>query len=88
MEYLKISTITSILKLSNPIDLKGIYDTIPISQYIPFIEYGANRYIVKVNAVVMRGVNEDELQDFADFAIEPISSLFSSLFLILASEFL
>ena len=25
---------------------------------------------VKVNAVVMRGVNEDELQEFADFAIE------------------
>ena len=42
MEKLKISTITSILKLSVPIDLKSIYDTIPISQYIPFIEYGAN----------------------------------------------
>ena len=39
MENLKISTITSILKLSEPIDLHKIYNAIPISQYIPFIEY-------------------------------------------------
>ena len=38
---LRISTITSVLKLSSDIDLKKIYDCIPISDnYIPYIEYG------------------------------------------------
>ena len=42
MENLRISTITSVMNVSSPIDLKAIYDGIPISEYIPFIEYGAN----------------------------------------------
>lgn len=40
---LRISTITSVLKLSQIIDLEKIYKQIPISEsYIPYIEYGYN----------------------------------------------
>tara|TARA_B100000686_G_C16690805_1_gene917491 strand:- start:443 stop:1183 length:741 start_codon:yes stop_codon:yes gene_type:complete len=42
MENLRISTITSILKLTEPIDLQKVYDGIPITDYTPFIEYGCN----------------------------------------------
>lgn len=39
---LRISTITSVLKLSQNIDLEKIYTQIPISEkYIPYIEYGS-----------------------------------------------
>ncbi len=41
MDHLRISTITSILQISSDIDLKKIYDSVPITKYIPFIEYGA-----------------------------------------------
>tara|TARA_B100001094_G_C18193580_1_gene808998 strand:- start:3572 stop:4318 length:747 start_codon:yes stop_codon:yes gene_type:complete len=41
MDQLRISTITAILKLSQRVDLKKVYDGIPILDgYIPFIEYG------------------------------------------------
>ena len=40
MENLNVSTITAISKISSNIDLKAIYDKIPINEYIPFIEYG------------------------------------------------
>lgn len=39
---LRISTITSILRLSHNIDLKSVYECIPISDYIPYIEYGSD----------------------------------------------
>lgn len=40
---LRISTITSVLKLSKEINLEKIYNEIPISKdYIPYIEYGCN----------------------------------------------
>lgn len=39
---LRISTITSVLKLSKDIDLEKIYKMLPISEsYIPYIEYGS-----------------------------------------------
>jgi len=41
MDDLRISTITCILQISSDIDLKKIYDSVPITEYIPFIEYGA-----------------------------------------------
>ena len=41
MDYLRISTITSVLQISTDIDLKKVYDSVPITKYIPFIEYGA-----------------------------------------------
>ena len=41
MEHLRVSTITSILKISDTIDLQKVYDCIPISTYILFIEYGS-----------------------------------------------
>tara|TARA_B100001094_G_C18134603_1_gene774285 strand:- start:630 stop:1370 length:741 start_codon:yes stop_codon:yes gene_type:complete len=40
MEDLHVSTITAILQLSSDIDLKQIFEEVPISTYIPFIEYG------------------------------------------------
>jgi len=40
MDNLKVSTITAISKVSSNIELKDIYDKIPIDDYIPFIEYG------------------------------------------------
>ena len=40
MDKLNISTITAISEISSCIDLKRIYDEIPIDDYIPFIEYG------------------------------------------------
>ena len=40
MEHLRISTITCILQISNDIDLKKVYEDVPITNYIPFIEYG------------------------------------------------
>lgn len=40
---LRISTITSVLKVSTDINLEKIYNEIPISKYIPYIEYGVNR---------------------------------------------
>jgi TATA-box binding protein (TBP) (component of TFIID and TFIIIB) len=40
MDDLRISTITAILQISTDIDLKKIYDSVPITAYIPFIEYG------------------------------------------------
>lgn len=41
MESLRISTITGVLRISEDINLKKIYEDIPISkQYIPFIEFG------------------------------------------------
>ena len=40
MEHLRISTITCILQISSDINLKKIYDSVPITEYIPFIEYG------------------------------------------------
>jgi TATA-box binding protein (TBP) (component of TFIID and TFIIIB) len=40
MENLNVSTITAISKISSNIELKDIYDKIPINDYIPFIEYG------------------------------------------------
>ncbi len=42
MDHLRISTITSILQISDDIDLENIYKSVPITDYIPFIEYGAN----------------------------------------------
>ena len=42
MDNLRVSTITSILKISSDIDLKKIYDNVPITKYIPFIEYWSN----------------------------------------------
>ena len=41
MENLRVSTITAVSQISSDIDLKKIYDEIPISEYIPFIEYGS-----------------------------------------------
>lgn len=41
-DKLRISTITSVLKISEDIDLMKIYNEIPISIYIPYIEYGTN----------------------------------------------
>ena len=41
MEHLRISTITCILQISSDINLKKIYDSVPITEYIPFIEYGS-----------------------------------------------
>jgi TATA-box binding protein (TBP) (component of TFIID and TFIIIB) len=41
MDHLRISTITSILKISEDIDLQKIYDEVPITDYIPFIEFGS-----------------------------------------------
>lgn len=41
MDKLRISTITAILKISERIDLKKVYDGLPVTKnYIPFIEYG------------------------------------------------
>tara|TARA_Y100000996_G_C22521303_1_gene642583 strand:+ start:456 stop:1199 length:744 start_codon:yes stop_codon:yes gene_type:complete len=40
VDELRISTITSVLRISQNIDLKKIYNWIPISNYIPYIEYG------------------------------------------------
>ena len=42
MEELRISTITAIIQLCHPLDLVRLYRSIPISKYIPFIEYGNN----------------------------------------------
>lgn len=41
MDNLRVSTITSILKISTDIDLKKIYKSVPITKYITFIEYGS-----------------------------------------------
>ena len=42
MDQLRISTITAILKFSGRINLKKVYEGVPINDnYIPFIEYGA-----------------------------------------------
>mgnify|MGYP000082301768 CR=1 FL=1 len=41
-DNLRISTITSVLKISEDINLEKIYNQIPISKYIPYIEYGVN----------------------------------------------
>ena len=40
MENLRISIITCILEISDKINLREIYDSVPITKYIPFIEYG------------------------------------------------
>ena len=40
MDILKVSTITAILQLSGDIHLDNIYKDVPITDYIPFIEYG------------------------------------------------
>lgn len=51
---LRISTITSVLKLSQIIDLEKIYKLVPISEnYIPYIEYGCDN--------VPRGFSEKSL---------------------------
>ena len=42
MENLKVSTITCILQISKDIDLKKIYESVPVTKYIPFIEYGTD----------------------------------------------
>ena len=43
MDDLRISTITAILKISSDINLKKIYEEVPITNnYIPFIEYGVD----------------------------------------------
>ena len=42
MDNLRISTITCILQISSDINLKKIYDSVPITKYIPFIEYGSD----------------------------------------------
>ena len=39
---LRISTITSILKISQYIQPERIYNEIPISNFIPYIEYGCD----------------------------------------------
>tara|TARA_B100000700_G_scaffold304530_1_gene377278 strand:- start:1067 stop:1813 length:747 start_codon:yes stop_codon:yes gene_type:complete len=39
---LRISTITSILKISGMIDLEKVYNELPISNYIPYIECGTH----------------------------------------------
>ena len=41
MDHLRISTITCILQISSDINLKEIYDSVPITEYIPFIEFGS-----------------------------------------------
>ena len=42
MDQLRISTITAILKFSGRINLKKVYEGVPINDnYIPFIEYSA-----------------------------------------------
>lgn len=45
MDDLYISTITAILQLSHPIDLKKVYTQTPINEYIPFIEYGESNEV-------------------------------------------
>lgn len=40
MDILKISTITAVLQLSDDIDLQKVYQCVPITGYIPFIEFG------------------------------------------------
>ena len=42
MDHLRISTITMILSISEEFDLKKIYNLVPITKYITFIEYGAD----------------------------------------------
>ena len=42
MDQLKISTITSIVKLSEYINLDKVYKNVPITDYIKFIEYGVD----------------------------------------------
>ncbi len=41
IDELRISTITSVLRISQEIDLEKIYNEVPISKYIPYIEYGS-----------------------------------------------
>jgi len=41
MDHLRVSTMTSILKLSDIINLKKVYENVPITDYIRFIEYGS-----------------------------------------------
>ena len=51
---LRISTITSVLKLSQIIELKKIYTNLPISKnYLPYIEYGCDN--------IPRGFSEKSL---------------------------
>ena len=67
---LRISTITSILRLSHNIDLKSVYECIPISDYIPYIEYGSDN--------PARGFSEKSLKkkrkSVAHVALKPIIS--------------
>lgn len=42
MEHLHLSTITAVSQISEPINLQEIYDKLPISEYIPFIEFGSD----------------------------------------------
>ena len=42
MDHLRVSTITSILKLSKNVELEKLYTGIPITDYIRFIEFGAD----------------------------------------------
>lgn len=42
MDQLHLSTITAVSKISENIDLEKIYNELPISEYIPFIEFGSD----------------------------------------------
>jgi TATA-box binding protein (TBP) (component of TFIID and TFIIIB) len=42
MDHLRVSTITAISQINDLINLKNIYEKVPIDNYITFIEYGSD----------------------------------------------
>ena len=54
MDHLRISTITCILETSKDIDLEKIYKSVPITDYIPFIEYGSDNVPKGISKKMLR----------------------------------
>ena len=56
MENLRVSTITAISQINDIINLKNIYDNVPINDYIPFIEFGSDNPVRGFSKKLLKNV--------------------------------
>ena len=72
MDHLRISTITCILQISSDINLKKLYNSVPVTKYIPFIKDDINPH----NYCMPIVKNEEDLIALRKYACSGNSNFF------------
>jgi len=62
MENLRVSTITAISQINDIINLKNIYDNVPINDYIPFIEFGSDNPVRGFSKKLLKKTRKNKIK--------------------------